>query len=330
MEILDYAKKSTDIWNSLPQEMKNSLNMYFHLRPTNSGITIVSTIPLFPMRGITGIKSKSDLLKKLNDICDNINKIYSVDEEDVTGILKEIGFKKRGDDLKEDKKEGDIEEDIQALKHNEIGAILTLEGCDAIGTSLIKYKTLLRLGVSSVGLTWNYANAVSDGILEERGAGLSTFGKNVVKENNLVDAWTDVSHLSVKGFWDVLELAKYPIASHSNAYTICNHSRNLSDDQIKALISKNGMIGITFVPHFLNENGSAHITDVLKHIDYICALGGEFNLGFGSDFDGITETVIGLSSYKNYEDLINLLLKYYKEEQVKRFLFSNFVEHLPN
>ena len=222
------------------------------------------------------------------------------------------------------------QEDIQALKHNEIGAILTLEGCDAIGTSLIKYKTLLRLGVSSVGLTWNYANAVSDGILEERGAGLSTFGKNVVKENNLVDAWTDVSHLSVKGFWDVLELAKYPIASHSNAYTICNHSRNLSDDQIKALISKNGMIGITFVPHFLNENGSAHITDVLKHIDYICALGGEFNLGFGSDFDGITETVIGLSSYKNYEDLINLLLKYYKEEQVKRFLFSNFVEHLPN
>ena len=115
MEILDYAKKSTDIWNSLPQEMKNSLNMYFHLRPTNSGITIVSTIPLFPMRGITGIKSKSDLLKKLNDICDNINKIYSVDEKDVTGILKEIGFKKRGDDLKEDKKEGDIEEDIQAL-----------------------------------------------------------------------------------------------------------------------------------------------------------------------------------------------------------------------
>lgn len=73
------------------------------------------------------------------------------------------------------------QKDIKELKNGEIGALLTLEGCDAIGGDLLKLKTLLRLGVSAVGLTWNYANAVADGALEPRGAGLSLFGRETVK-----------------------------------------------------------------------------------------------------------------------------------------------------
>ncbi|MDR4886418.1 dipeptidase [Fredinandcohnia sp. QZ13] len=220
-------------------------------------------------------------------------------------------------------------EDILALKENEIGAFLTLEGCDAIDQSIVKLQTLIRLGVSSVGLTWNYANFVADGIGEPRGAGLSSFGKEVVKEHNRSFIWTDVSHLSIKGFWDVMEIADYPIASHSNAISICNHRRNLQDDQIRALIQKNGMIGVTFVPQFLSNRGTATINDVLKHLDYICSLGGENHVGFGSDFDGITETTTGLECFLGYEILVNNLLKHYTESQVRKFLYDNFIENLP-
>ncbi|MBM7659283.1 membrane dipeptidase [Bacillus mesophilus] len=220
-------------------------------------------------------------------------------------------------------------QDIKALKEDEIGILLTLEGCDAIGTSISRLKTLFHLGVKSVGLTWNYSNAVADGILEPRGAGLSLFGKKVVQENNRFKVWTDVSHLSIKGFWEVIELADYPIASHSNALTLCNHPRNLNDDQLIALIKKDSMIGINFVPYFLAEKPEATIKDVIKHIDYICSLGGERNIGFGSDFDGISQTVIGLEHFGKYEQLVEELYKHFTTQQITNFCYKNFCDHLP-
>lgn len=219
-------------------------------------------------------------------------------------------------------------EDVLQLQTDEVGAILTLEGCDSIGCDLTKLKTLHRLGVRSVGLTWNYTNFVADGILELRGAGLTAFGKQVVMFNNEKKIWTDVSHLSEQGFWDVMELAEYPIASHSNAKAVAPHVRNLTDEQILALIQKNGIIGITFVPEFLTGNQTAAIDDVLRHVDYVCSLGGENNIGFGSDFDGIDETPVNLWNYSYYYILINELLKRFPEKIVKRFLFQNFFDKI--
>jgi membrane dipeptidase len=219
--------------------------------------------------------------------------------------------------------------DLDCLQKNEIGAVLTLEGCDAIGSDIVKLKTLYRLGVRSVGLTWNYANAVADGVLEERAAGLSNFGKEAVKQLNEYNLWTDVSHLAEQGFWDVMELADFPIASHSNAKALCPHPRNLTDEQIKALIEKNGVIGMTFVPLFLVENGKASIKNVLNHIDHVCSLGGEKHLGFGSDFDGIGATVKGLESYRGYPKLVDALLKHYSEEIVRSFCYENFANRIP-
>ncbi|CAG9611218.1 hypothetical protein BACCIP111899_00390 [Bacillus rhizoplanae] len=219
-------------------------------------------------------------------------------------------------------------EDIQRLGKDEIGALLTLEGCDAIGNELEKLKTLYYLGVRSVGLTWNYANLVADGALESRGGGLTLFGKKAVDELNRYKVWTDVSHLSEKGFWDVIELANHLIASHSNSYELCQHPRNLTDEQIKALIQKDGMIGITFVPMFLAANKSVCMDDILRHVEHVCMLGGEKNVGFGSDFDGITETVVHVERYEHYEYVINELLKRYKEEQVNNFTYRNFIHHI--
>ncbi|MGO4887704.1 dipeptidase [Anaerobacillus sp. MEB173] len=218
---------------------------------------------------------------------------------------------------------------IGQLKNGEIGAILTLEGCDAIGSEIEKLRTLYKLGVTSVGLTWNYANLVADGVLEKRGAGLTKFGKEVVLENNKNTIWTDVSHLSEKGFWETIELADFPIASHSNAKAITKHPRNLTDSQIKALIKKKGMIGITFVPPFLTNNNSASIKDILNHIDHVCSLGGANHIGFGSDFDGIDETVQNLHNFRCYQQLIEILLKHYSVSFVNAICYKNFVDNYP-
>ncbi|KEK25673.1 dipeptidase [Bacillus gaemokensis] len=219
-------------------------------------------------------------------------------------------------------------EDIKQLGQNEIGVILTLEGCEAIGKEMMKLHTLYRLGVRSFGLTWNHANLLADGVMETRGAGLTTFGKKVVEELNSSRLWIDVSHLNEKGFWDVMEIAQYPIASHSNCYHLCQHPRNLKDEQVQALIRKNGVIGVTFVPEFLTNHRPAYMDDILRHVERICALGGEKNIGFGSDFDGITEMVVGVEAYRSYEYLIDELSKRYSEKDVRNFLYDNFINHL--
>lgn len=214
--------------------------------------------------------------------------------------------------------------DIEQLEPHQIGAALTLEGCDAIGTDIVKLRTFFRLGVRAVGLTWNYANATADGAKEPRGAGLTLFGREVVKENNTNHIWTDVSHLCEASFWDVIELADFPIASHSNAKAVCRHPRNLNDNQIKALIEKDGMMGITFVPDFLAADHHATTVDVIRHIDHVLELGGEKHIGFGSDFDGIDDTPINITSYYDYSNVINECLKHYPEHVVKDMLFGNF------
>lgn len=219
-------------------------------------------------------------------------------------------------------------DDINMLKQDEIGAILTLEGCEAIGKDAMKLRLFYRLGVRSFGLTWNYANLLADGALETRGAGLTTFGKHVVQELNTLHVWTDVSHLNERSFWDVIEIAKNPIASHSNCTKLCQHPRNLNDEQLRALIKRNSMIGVTFVPQFLTSEKQANIADIVNHIEYICSLGGENNIGFGSDFDGILETVVNVSAYREYENVINELCKHYAASTVERFLYDNFVEHI--
>ncbi|MDQ0178531.1 dipeptidase [Bacillus chungangensis] len=220
-------------------------------------------------------------------------------------------------------------DDFERLNDNEIGAMLTLEGVDAIGNDIKKLRILYYLGVRIVGLTWNHANLAADGVGEPRGGGLTTFGNEIVQFHNEHKLMTDVSHLSEKAFWDVIEAAHYPIASHSNAKAICDHRRNLTNKQAEALFAKNGMIHIVFYPPFVTKRKRATIADVIRHIDHFCALGGVKQIGFGSDFDGIDMYVEGLEDASQYPNLINELLKYYSEEQVKGFASLNFLNHLP-
>lgn len=221
-------------------------------------------------------------------------------------------------------------EDIDSLKEGEIGAVLTLEGADAFGNDLMKLRQLYRLGVLSIGLTWNNANLCADGAGEPRGGGLTLLGKEVVRLNNEHRILTDVSHLSVKGFWDVMELADYPIASHSNARALCNHPRNLDDDQAKAMFAKNGMIDVVFCLSFIKEGGKdVEIADLVKHIDHFSSLGGVKNIGIGSDFDGIDAYMKNLENASEFQNLIHELQKHFSESEVEGFAYRNFLEHRP-
>jgi membrane dipeptidase len=219
--------------------------------------------------------------------------------------------------------------DFDRLKIGQTGAMLTLEGVDVIGNDLMKLRTLYRLGVRSVGLTWNFANLAADGAEEPRGAGLTMLGKEIVQLNNQYQVLTDVSHLSEKAFWDVMEIADYPIASHSNAKTICDHPRNLTDEQALAMFKKGGMIHVVYFPPFVKEKGEASIGDLVKHIDHFCSLGGVKQIGLGSDFDGISQFVNGLEDASKSQNLINELLKYYSEDEVRGFASQNFLDHRP-
>lgn len=219
--------------------------------------------------------------------------------------------------------------DFDDLKIGQIGAMLTLEGVDPIGNDLAKLHILYQLGVRSVGLTWNQANLAADGAGEPRGAGLTLFGKEIVKFNNEHQILTDVSHLSDKGIWEVIELAKYPIASHSNARALCNHPRNLTDEQAQAMFAKGGLIHVVYHPPFVKESGEVTISDLVKHIDHFCSLGGVKQIGFGSDFDGISTFITDLDDASKSQNLINELLKHYSEEVVRGFAYQNFLDHRP-
>lgn len=221
-------------------------------------------------------------------------------------------------------------EDLHQLRPGEIGAVLTLEGADAFGNDLTKLRHLYRLGVLSIGLTWNNANLCADGAGEPRGAGLTLLGKEVVKMNNEQRVFTDVSHLSVAGFWEVMELADYPFASHSNVRALCEHPRNLYDNQIKTMFEKGGLIHVVFNPPFIHSDKSrTTIDDLIRHIDHLCMLGGEKQIGFGSDFDGIDTFVENLEDAGKYPHLVEALLKHYSEDQVRGFCSENFLTHLP-
>ena len=118
----------------------------------------------------------------------------------------------------------------------------------------------------------------------------------------------DVSHLNEAGFWDVVEhTALPPIASHSDCRWLCDVPRNLTKEQVKALIERGGFIGVNFFARFLTKELPATLDDVLRHIDALCEMGAEKVIGFGSDFDGISVWPEGLGDPSGFPALIELL-----------------------
>ncbi|WP_379126683.1 dipeptidase [Paenibacillus sp. sgz500958] len=209
--------------------------------------------------------------------------------------------------------------------------MLSLEGVEGLEGNLLYAQLIFELGVRFMGITWNYANWAADGVLERRNGGFTEKGRKLVEWCNASGMLLDVSHLSEAGFWELAELSTRPfIASHSNAAAVCRHPRNLRDEQIRAIIEMDGLMGLTFYPWFVNESGEAGTGDLLKHLEHVCSLGGERHIMFGSDFDGIDIKVKGLEHPGCYPEFAEQLLKHFPEEIVNGWLHGNAISYLVN
>jgi len=207
-----------------------------------------------------------------------------------------------------------------------IGAILGLEGVEALDGSLGLLYTFHRLGVRNIGLTWDPRNAAADGSGAGTNFGLTPFGRDVVTACNELGIMVDVSHLNDAGLEDVLKLSQKPIiASHSNARALCDHRRNLTDDQLRAIAARGGVIGVTFVTMFLRpDHENATLEDVLDHIDHLVEVVGVDHVGLGSDYDGAPMPP-ELNSGEKYPAITaGLLQRGYNAESIKKILGENF------
>lgn len=219
--------------------------------------------------------------------------------------------------------------DIHAAQaQGKIAAVMAIEGGEALEGDLGVLRVLHRLGVRSIGLTWNERNNIADGVGDCRsGGGLSEFGSALIQEMNRLGILVDVSHLSDPGFWDVVELSNQPIiASHSNSRAVCNHRRNLTDEQIKALAKNGGVMGMNFAASFVREDGHPTLDDLLNHIDHIVQLVGPEHVGLGSDFDGISATPEGLADASRMPLITEgLVRRGYKTEDIRLILGGNYL-----
>ena len=187
----------------------------------------------------------------------------------------------------------DIEKNAREGK---LSALMTVEEGGVCKGSVEVLRCLYRLGVRMMTLTWNFENELgypgtdvtTGDFAPSWRDGLKPAGIEFVREMNRLGMIVDVSHLSDGGFRDVASHCKGPfVASHSNARAVCPHSRNLADEQIRALADKGGVMGINFCDAFLSPDGPGTVDGMLRHIRHIRNVGGTGVIGLGSDFDGI-------------------------------------------
>ena len=188
--------------------------------------------------------------------------------------------------------------DPSQLKDGALHAILTTEEGAAIEGDISRLSILHSWGVRIFGLTWNYENELGYPNSHDKnvmGKGLKERGIEAVKECGRLGIAVDVSHLSDGGFWDVLRYAEGPVlATHSNARSIADVPRNLSDDSLRALADKGGVAGLNLCPAFLDvsfstddSNAMSRVSDAARHVMHIWKTAGEDILALGSDFDGV-------------------------------------------
>lgn len=216
-------------------------------------------------------------------------------------------------------------------KFEKVKTVLAIEGGSAIEGSIEKLRHFNNRGVKILTLTWNGQNEIGNGALSGCEDGLTEFGKEVLSEMEKLHMICDVSHLNDKGFYDVFNnFGGKIMASHSNCRELCNHKRNLTDEQIKMLIERNGFIGLNFYPDFLNGEKSG-INDIIRHCDRILELGGENTVGFGSDFDGVDYLPEGVTGAESIERIYNEFCKIgYKNNLIDKIFCGNLVNFIEN
>ena len=222
----------------------------------------------------------------------------------------------------------ETEADILRLKAQGKKAILRgIENGYAIGKDLSLLEYFKRRGIVYMTLCHNGDNDICDSAKgnAEHG-GLSAFGREVVQEMNRLGILVDMSHASEKSFYDALELSRVPIVcSHSSARALCDHPRNLTDDQMRALAKAGGVAPTTVYNGFLRKEGQATIIDAVEHLCHAAKIMGVEHVGLGTDFDGDG----GVPGLADASEIINftrhLLRRQFSEEDIRLIMGGNFL-----
>lgn len=228
----------------------------------------------------------------------------------------------------------------QALSQEKLAVIIGMEGLSGIGDRINLINALYLFGVRHMSLTWNEENLLATGARGNPDRGLTQKGIEAVKLMEKLGVIIDLSHANDKTFWDIYENTEgIIIASHSNARALCNVARNLSDEQIKAIAEREGLVGLNSFNEFIHlDRDKQDIHHLVNHLDHMVEVAGIDHVGFGFDFfhylktdtiDSFVEDVnIGTKGFETIEkipDLINILeTRGYTKEDIEKISYKNY------
>ena len=185
--------------------------------------------------------------------------------------------------------------------------MLGIENGLALESDINNVKHFANRGIVYITLCHNGDNDICD---SARGSnthnGVSEWGEKVIKEMNAQGVMVDLSHAAEKSFYDALDISATPIVcSHSNCKSLCDHPRNLTDDQLRKLAQKGGVAQITLYHGFVCKDGEATILDAMKHLEHAISIMGIDHVGLGTDFDGDG----GIRGLANSSELMNFTIE---------------------
>lgn len=205
--------------------------------------------------------------------------------------------------------------------------MLGIENGYAIGKDLSNIERFRKRGVVYMTLCHNGNNDICGSARYNEGnLGVSDFGEQVIHEMNRVGMLVDLSHAGEQSFYDALDISCQPVVcSHSSSRALCDHPRNLTDEQLKAIARKDGVVQLCLYGGFLRTDRPATLDDAIEHLHHIVNLIGVDHVGIGTDFDGDG----GIIGCNDSSELINftrkLLYERYSEEDIQLIWGGNFL-----
>ncbi|GAB5582590.1 dipeptidase 1 isoform X1 [Prionailurus iriomotensis] len=222
----------------------------------------------------------------------------------------------------------------QAFREGRVASLVGVEGGHSIDSSLGVLRTLYRLGMRYLTLTHSCNTPWADNWLVDTGEdkaesqGLSRFGQDlVVKEMNRLGVIIDLAHVSVATMKAALRLSTAPVIfSHSSAYSLCQHRRNVPDDVLRLVNQTGSLVMVNFYNDYVSCRPEATLSQVADHLDHIKKVAGAGAVGFGGDFDGVSRLPVGLEDVSKYPDLVaELLRRRWTETEVRGALANNLL-----
>lgn len=309
-----------DIWTDVTVKRQNGMENVFksyHMERykksgVNGGIFVIWLDP----------PNDKEPQKRALEIIENMS-VEITNNQDIFKIIRKY------DDIKE------------AVDSNKFSVLIGLEGLSYIGKNVNLINGLYMFGARHASLTWNEQNELATGVKGNPEDGLTKYGVEAVKRLEQLGMIVDVSHANEKTFWDIYETSTKPfIASHSNCKALCNSPRNLTDEQLKAIGQRGGVVGLNAFSDFVAENKDERdFEHLVGHIDHMVEVMGIDHVGLGFDFDDYlagetmqffaeeeSASTIGFENITQVPKLIKELEnRGYSKEDIDKIKYKNFL-----